>query len=68
MPPLLNIEIAGVTFSIESRNEIRLEELPASYANFVKSDVSAHDSIKVRLELNNIPAPEMTKIFDTDES
>lgn len=68
MPPLMNIEIAGVNFSIESRHEIRLEELPASYANFVRSDVSAHDIIKVRLELNNIPAPEMTKIFDTDES
>jgi hypothetical protein len=68
VPPLMHIEIAGVNFSIESRHKIRLEELPASYDNFVRRDVSAHDIIKVRLELNNIPAPKMTKIFDTDES
>jgi hypothetical protein len=64
----MNIEIAGVNFSIESRQEIKLEELPTSYGNFLKRDISAHDIIKVRLELNNIPAPIMTKIFDTNES
>jgi hypothetical protein len=64
----MNVEIAGVNFSIESRHEIKLEDLPPSYGNFLKRDVSAHDIIKVRLELNNIPAPIMTKIFDTNAS
>jgi hypothetical protein len=64
----MNIEIAGVNFVIESRHKINLQELPPSYGNFLIRDISAHDIIKVSLELNNIPAPIMTKIFDTDES
>lgn len=66
--PLINIEIAGVNFSIESLHKMKLEELPTSYGNFLNKVNAAYDSIKVRLELNNIPVPIMTKIFDTDES
>ena len=68
MPPLINIEIAGVNFAVESRHIIALQELPASYRNFSKGIISSHDVVNVSLELNNIPVPKMKKIFNTDQS
>jgi hypothetical protein len=70
MSYLINIEIAGINFSISCRDLTILQDYDPAYKSFLKTerDPLAVD-INIDLELNNIPdTKRLTKIFDSGQS
>jgi len=70
MSDLINIEIAGINFSIRCRDSIILQDYDPAYTSFLKigEDPTAID-IHIDLELNTMPdAKHLTKIFDSGQS
>ena len=70
MSDLINIEIAGINFSIRCRDSIILQDYDPAYKSFLKieEDPTAID-IPIDLELNTMPdAKHLTKIFDSGQS
>jgi hypothetical protein len=67
----LNIEIAGVNFTISCQDSITLEDFPEAYKTFLGkvNPAAGLSNMAVTLELNNIPVTKnKEKIFDTDQS
>lgn len=70
MSDLINIEIAGINFSIRCRDSIILQDSDPAYTSFLKTekDPSAID-IPIALKLNPIPdTHHLAKIFDSGQS
>jgi len=65
----MNMQIAGVNFSISSRPPVSFKNPAPKYLSFLDSKEPAIDSIDISLELENFPdTAKMTRIFDSVQS